>query len=231
MKLLAVDTATEACSAALLIDGEIRQQYKLAPREHSHLILPMVDQLLAEAGLGPAQLDALAFGRGPGAFMGIRIAAGVVQGIGFAHDLPVVPVSTLLALAHNAYRETGVEHILAAIDARMQEVYWSAWQHNAGEWRCLCDERVCRPDAVSLPQTGEHWLGAGSGWHSYRESLQQHCGKLLTGTLPQCFPSAEAIAELAAVDYASGNTVDAAAAVPVYLRDKVAAKPGDAVSR
>ncbi len=224
MKLLAVDTATEACSAALLIDGELRQQYREAPREHSHLILPMIEQLMNEAGLSPTQLDALAFGRGPGAFMGIRIAAGVVQGIGFAHDLPVVPVSTLRAMAWNAHQEKGATQILTAIDARMQEVYWAAWQIDTDRVIRILPECVCPPESVPIPDDGT-WLGAGSGWYSHEESLRQRCGPRLGETLVPCFPSAQAIAWLAQGDFAQGKAVAADDAVPVYLRDKVAAKP------
>ncbi len=128
MKILAIDTATEACSAALLIigetgDTEISSRYQLAPREHSRLILKMIDELLTEADVPVSSVDAIAFGQGPGSFMGLRIAAGVVQGIAFAHDIPVVPVSTLKAIAQRAYEETGSAHVLATIDARMDEVY------------------------------------------------------------------------------------------------------------
>lgn len=225
MKLLAVDTATEACSAALYIDGDIRQQYKLAPREHSHLILKMIEQLLAEASMQSAELDALAFGRGPGSFMGIRIAAGVVQGIGFAHELPVVPVSTLQALALNAMQQTGRGQVLTAIDARMKEVYWAAYEKQAdATLACTTSEAVVAPTLVELPQPG-NWLGAGSGWQTYADVLQSRCEGLVEQCLPECFPSAAAIAELAANAYAHGEAVDAAAAVPVYLRDNVAKKP------
>jgi tRNA threonylcarbamoyladenosine biosynthesis protein TsaB len=122
MKLLAIDTATEACSAAIYIDGETVQRYRIAPREHSHIILPMIDELLAETGCYLSAMSAIAFGRGPGSFMGVRIAAGVTQGIAFAHDLPVVPVSTLAAIAQTAHVQTQAEKVLAAIDARMNEV-------------------------------------------------------------------------------------------------------------
>ena len=224
MKLLAVDTATEACSAALLIDGNIRQRYRIAPREHSHLILPMIDELMAEAALTPAQLDCLAFGRGPGAFMGIRIAAGVVQGIGFAHDLPVVPVSTLRALALNAMQQSGATQVLSAIDARMQEVYWAAWRRQDDTLSEILPESVCKPEAVALPADGK-WLGAGSGWHSYAGVLQQRLGPLLERSLGECLPSAQAIAQLARPEFEQGKAVAADAAVPVYIRDNVAAKP------
>ena len=225
MKLLAIDTATEACSAALLIDGEIHQHYQIAPREHSHLILKMIEMLLNEADIQSSELDALAFGRGPGSFMGIRIAAGVVQGIGFAHELPVVPVSTLQALALNAMQQTGSERVLAAIDARMNEVYWAAYEQSRDSTlNCVIDEAVSPPDCVAVPDRN-HWLAAGTGWQSYASLLQTRCADRIEKLLPECFPSAAAIADIAAVEFQQGNTVPASAAVPVYLRDKVAKKP------
>jgi tRNA threonylcarbamoyladenosine biosynthesis protein TsaB len=127
MKLLALDTATEACSAAVWVDGTVLERYELAPRRHAALILPMIEAVLAEANLSPLQLDAIAFGRGPGAFTGVRIAVGIAQGIAFAADLPVIPISTLAALALGAAQETGYSRIAAALDARMGEVYWGVY--------------------------------------------------------------------------------------------------------
>ncbi len=132
MKLLAIDTSTDACSAALWLNGEVRQRYQVAPREHGQLILPMIESLLAEAGLALTQLDTLAFGRGPGGFTGVRIANSVIQGLAFGADLPVVPISSLAALAQGAYTEMGTPQILAAIDARIGEVYWGAYRAAQG---------------------------------------------------------------------------------------------------
>ncbi len=221
MKLLALDTATEACSAALYIDGEIAQRYQLAPREHSKLILQMLDDLLAEAGVSLKQLDALAFGRGPGSFMGLRIAAGVVQGIALAHELPIVPVSTLASIAHIAMAECATERVLAAIDARMDEVYWGAYQR-VGELPLLLGaEQVIPPQLVPLPD-GTGWLGAGTGWGSYAATLNTRLQGRVQHALPQCFPSAASIATLALPLFLAGKHVDAAQAIPVYLRDNVA---------
>ena len=128
MKILALDTATEACSAALWLDGEVIERYAYAPREHNQLILPMLNGLLADAGVTLAGLDALAFGRGPGSFTGVRIATGVVQGIAYAASLPVAPVSTLAAMALEAIGETGDEFAMPCIDARMGVVYWSVYR-------------------------------------------------------------------------------------------------------
>ena len=128
MKLLAIDTATEGCSAALVNDQQLLTRMEVQPRKHAELILPMLDELLSEAGLAISQLDALAFGRGPGAFTGVRIATGVIQGIAFGADLPVVPVSTLRALAQRAFQEYQHANVLTAFDARMDEVYWASYQ-------------------------------------------------------------------------------------------------------
>jgi tRNA threonylcarbamoyladenosine biosynthesis protein TsaB len=225
MKMLAIDTATEACSAALYIDGDISQQYRLAPREHSHIILPMIEQLLVEANLGIADLDALAFGRGPGSFMGVRIAAGVTQGIAFAHELPVVPVSTLAAIAQVAHDENGAVNVLSAIDARMNEVYWGAYRlSDDGCMELAGKEIVIPPEQVNCP--GEHdWCGAGSGWASYADRLTAALAPgCVTLQRPDCFPSAAAIVRLAVSAYQAGHHVTASQAVPVYLRDKVAKK-------
>lgn len=225
MKLLAIDTATEACSAALYIDGKIHQHYRLAPREHSHLILGMIDSLLAEAGLHPTQLDALAFGRGPGSFMGLRIAAGVTQGIAFAHSIPVVPVSTLTAIASVAAAQSGARRVLAAIDARMNEVYWGAYEIDAdGHCQCLGEEHVLAPDRVPLPQ-GQGWLGAGTGWLSYETALRARLDERVSTVMGECYPTAEAIAQLAVSSVEAEEYVSAAEVIPVYLRDNVARKP------
>lgn len=229
MKILAIDTATEACSAALYIDGEIAAEYKIAPREHSRLILVMIERLLAQAESNIAELDALAFGRGPGSFMGLRIAAGVVQGIAFAHNLPVIPVSTLMAIAQRAHEQTQVSNILTAIDARMDEVYWCAYQIENRRWIAKGEEQVISPDKIQVVKiTGESddaWVAAGSGWKSYRDRLLPTSDTKLRMIIPDCLPSAEYIVKIAAEDLSAGKTVSAAEAIPVYLRNDVARKP------
>ena len=225
MKLLALDTSTEACSAALYLDGVITQHYRVAPREHTHLILGMIESLLQDAGLKSKDIDVLAFGRGPGSFMGVRVAAGVVQGIAFAHSIPVVPVSTLAAMAWVAMEETGETQVLAAIDARMKEVYWGAYQKNeAGNVVLLGEECVVAPDRALIPEQGE-WVTAGTGWASYGEIMKPVLADRCITSLDECFPSAKAIATLAIDAYENGGAVSAAEAVPVYLRDNVASKP------
>lgn len=224
MRLLAIETATEACSAALWLDGEVRERYEIAPRRHAELILPMVESLLGEAGLGLAQLDGIAFGRGPGAFTGVRIGVGVVQGLAFGADLPVVPVSTLAALAQGCLREHGCNQVLAAIDARMNEVYWGEFRAEAGRVRPVNAESVTPPERL-LPPKGTGWFGCGSGWATYGEALEAQMGAALDAVDPAALPHAGDVAVLAAADFAAGLAQPAEQALPVYLRDDVVKKP------
>ncbi len=217
-KILALETATEGCSAALAIGDHIIERFEVTPRGHSERILPMIDELLAEAGLSVGQLDAIAFGRGPGAFTGVRIAVGVTQGIAFGADLPVLPVSTLAALAQGAE----ADRVLAAIDARMGEVYWGAFQRNAEGIMVSCgEEAVLAPRQVFAPAAA-NWLGVGSGWRAHGDELAS--GVAVTGRVGDAFPHAAAVAQLGLVAFAAGRTVTAEAALPVYLRDRVAWK-------
>ncbi len=225
MKLLAIETATEACSAALLIDGEISEHYAVEPRRHSELILAMMDGLLADAGFRLSELDALAFGRGPGSFTGVRIAVSVVQGAAFGADLPVVPVSTLAALAQGYFRRSGERRILPAYDARMGELYWAAYEINQVGLAELCiEEQVASAEEVALP-LGEGWHGVGSGWASYGEVLSRRMGDRLAGVDGGLLCRAHDVALLGAAGFAAGQAVAAEQALPVYLRDRVARKP------
>ncbi|WP_275098992.1 tRNA (adenosine(37)-N6)-threonylcarbamoyltransferase complex dimerization subunit type 1 TsaB [Sedimenticola hydrogenitrophicus] len=227
MKILALETATEACSAALLIDGNVIERYQVQPRMHSQLILPMLDELLAEAGVTLAALDAIAFGRGPGAFTGVRIAVGVAQGAAFAADLPVVPVSTLAALAQRGFRELGWRRLLPAYDARMREVYWGAYEVDAqGLVSARVADEVCAPDRVTLPDGGG-WQGVGAGWGSYRDLLDQRLGDAVGEVNADLLCSAHDVALLGTAGFARGESVAAELAAPVYLRDKVASRPGE----
>ena len=221
LRILAIESATAACSAALYVDGEISERHALAPREHALLILPMIDALLAEADVPVGALDAIAYGRGPGSFTGVRIAASVVQGIAFAADLPVVAVSTLATLALGAMRETGEQRVMAALDARMSEVYWGLFvQEPEFLTRLLGEECVCAPGAVILPEAGG-WAAAGSGWASYREELLERAGPRVKRLLPGLEPRAADLVRLAVQGYHRGELLRAEDAVPVYLRDTV----------
>jgi tRNA threonylcarbamoyladenosine biosynthesis protein TsaB len=219
MRLLALDTATEACTVALWLDGEVLERFEPGS-QHSERILPMVDALLAEAGLVLTQLDALAFGRGPGSFTGLRIGAGVTQGLAFGADLPVVPVSSLAALAQGQ----GASKVLAAFDARMQQVYWGAYVRNAqGMMEVQGAEGVFAPLAIPIPE-GADWHGAGPGWDAYHVSLLSLLGPHLANWQHGCLPRARHVAELGVAGYRAGQTLVAEAALPIYIRDDVAIK-------
>jgi tRNA threonylcarbamoyladenosine biosynthesis protein TsaB len=227
VKILALETATEACSAALLLNGELIERFRLAPREHNRLILPMVEEILAEAGLALTSLDALAFGRGPGSFTGVRIATGVVQGLAFGAGLPVAPVSTLAALALEALDEAAEDHAFPCIDARMNEVYWGVYRRDGEGLVEAVDEEAVTPAAsVTVPEAARG-VGIGSGWGPYRRELCERLGEnRIAAVLEHRFPRAGRIARLGARLCRLGGCVAAEHAQPVYLRDRVAKKPG-----
>jgi tRNA threonylcarbamoyladenosine biosynthesis protein TsaB len=219
MKLLAIDTTAEACSCALYLDGDIQDRSLIAPRQHTALILPMADELLHEAGLKPTQLEGIAFGRGPGSFTGLRIASGVAQGIAFAADIPVAPISSLATLAQAAYIENGAEKVLAAIDARMSEIYWGCYIiDKQGIMRVDGMENVCAPDKIDLPSTVQ-WYGVGSGWATYAEKLTTKLG--VQHYQGDKYPQARAMIPLALAAFQEGQFVSAENALPVYLRNQV----------
>lgn len=225
VKLLAIDTSEDACSAALLIDDAVTERFELAPRRHSELILPMMEALLVDAGLGLGELDALAFARGPGSFTGVRIAASIIQGSALGAGLPVVPVSSLQALAQGGRRECGAAGVLAALDARMHEVYWGAYRVDTGGiMRAVIEEAVYAPSRVAVPD-GDGWIAVGSGWRSYAESLGACC-VVGPGIRGDALVHAQDVAVLGRALFDEGQTVTAEQALPVYLRDEVAwAKP------
>lgn len=216
--LLALDTATEACSVALLHDGKVLSHYEVIPRLHAQRLLPMIQKLLAEGGIALSAVDAIAFGRGPGAFTGVRIAVGVVQGLAFALERPVLPVSTLATIAQRAYRERAVEQVAVAIDARMDEVYWGCYRANQGEMQLAGLEAVLPPEQAGLSrgESGE-WFGAGTGW-CHAERIQAPV-QAMDATL---LPHAKDLLRLASFAWQRGEAVEADQAQPVYLRDNVA---------
>ena len=223
MKLLAFDTSTEACSAALGLGDATLQREELAPRRHAELILPMVDSLLQEAGLRLKDLDALAFGRGPGAFTGVRLAAGIAQGLALGAGLPVVPVSSLAALAQGAPRQA--DALLATMDARMGEIYWGLFEPaNGGVARLATGERVSKPDAVTLP-AGRSFFALGSGWETYEGLLAERFKGRVTGAAPANRPQARDLLPLARAELERGQGLPPEQALPVYLRNEVAQKP------
>ncbi|MBF8292599.1 MAG: peptidase [Steroidobacteraceae bacterium] len=219
MNLLALDSATEACSAALLHEGGSIERYEILGRGHAERLLPMVDELLTEAGIGLPALDAIAFGRGPGSFTGLRIAAGITQGLAAGAQLPVLPVSDLAAVASAAARFSGKDRILVCMDARMGQVYWAAFDCRTAIPHALTEEAVANPAEV-VPPGGSTWFGAGHGFAAY-PALAASLGARLAGTAPELLPRASNIARLAAVDFRAGRGLPAAQALPVYLRNEV----------
>ena len=226
--LLALDTATEACSVALLGGGEKTHLAQFAQREHTKHILPMVDEILAQAGITLHQVDALVFGRGPGSFTGVRIGAGIAQGLAFGADLPVIPVSNLAAMAQAAYAQYQAENVLTAIDARMNEVYFAQWQvqkvrSDFGEfldWQPMIAEQVCSPSNVIEQVAQQHHENAvlvGTGWAAYPELKEANLGKATEITLP----SALYMLDLALPKWFAGETISPLEIEPIYLRNEV----------
>lgn len=218
MKLLALETSTEACSVALVVDGRVISRFRHAPRLQTELLLPMAEEVLAEAGVTLAGLDALAYSRGPGAFTGVRIAAAAVQAFAFARDLPVVAVSSLQSLAQGAYRVHGAARVLSVFDARMDEVYVGGYALADGLMQAVAGEHLCAPAALPVELQGE-WFAAGNGVAAYEALLRGQC--TLAGTDAGLFPSAEDVLPLALAQYAGAGGQPAELALPVYLRDEV----------
>ncbi|MDC0611546.1 tRNA (adenosine(37)-N6)-threonylcarbamoyltransferase complex dimerization subunit type 1 TsaB [Vibrio sp.] len=221
-KILAIDTSTENCSVALMIDEQCYVRRSVAPRDHTKKVLPLVDELLKEAQLTLKDLDALAFGCGPGSFTGVRIGIGIAQGLSFGADLPLIPVSTLKAMAQGCFRTTGAKFVAPAIDARMAEVYWARYaRQDNGEWTIIDQEAVIAPQLLvdSLAGDSETWVSAGTGWETYGDTLS---GLPFDTTASEVlYPDAEDIANIARFEWLNGNTVSAEDAAPVYLRDNV----------
>jgi tRNA threonylcarbamoyladenosine biosynthesis protein TsaB len=222
MRLLALDTATEACSAALWLDGAVDERYEIIGRGHAERLLPMADELLTAAGLSVRDLDAVAFGRGPGGFTGLRIAAGVAQGLAAGAGRPVVPVSDLAALAAAGARASGHARVLACMDARMGQVYWAAFDCAGDVPVAVTEEHLTDPAGVSLPGAGR-WLAAGHGFGAY-PALATRLQARLAGIEAGLLPRAADIARIAAPEFSAGRSVAANRAVPVYLRNEVVHK-------
>jgi len=226
MKLLAVETATDACSAALSIDGRISERYELASKDHTQLVLPMVDGLVNEAGLQPADLEGLAFGRGPGSFTGVRIATGIIQGLALGLDLLVVPVSTLAAIAQDYFDHHDENVAFVAMDARMGEIFWGVYQRDAkGFAQLMGEEVVTPPGLVEFPELSG--VGLGTGWGVYQATLLERLGAQITHFESNHLPRARAIAALGQRGFDQGRAVPVEQAMPVYLRDKVAKKESE----
>ncbi len=226
MRVLALETSTEYCSCALRVEGVVRATHVLAGQSHSDWLLPAVARLMAEAELGFSQLDIIAFGSGPGSFTGLRIACGAAQGLAFAHDLPVVGVSSLEALAEFS----SARRVITALDARMGELYLAAFERAlpgedaagpaSGEWHTLLAPCLVRPDALPALAQSDGWFGTGSGFAVYGAALLARYAPLQIDAAT--VPHAAAVAAVAERRAARGETMAAEHAVPLYVRNKVA---------
>ena len=224
LTLLALDTSTEACSVALLYRGEKTNINELAQRTHTKRILPMIDEILANSGVGLNQVDALAFGRGPGSFTGVRVGAGIAQGLAFGADLPVIPISNLTAMAQAAFELCQAENVVAAIDARMNEVYFSQLvrekvRSDVGEffqWREIITEQVCSPEQAVNQLQDDNAFRVGTGWAAYSQFTEKN----LTSS-DIALPNALYMLELARVEYLQKRTISALEIEPIYLRNEV----------
>jgi len=217
LNILALDTSTDLCSVALWRDGEVLHDDRAAGQTHSSLLLPMVDALLRRADLAIGAMDAIAFGAGPGSFTGLRIACGVAQGLALGTARPVVAVGTLLALAE----ASGADRVVCCLDARMHEVYHARYVRTATGWQTQCTPGLCPPAEVPLPE-GQGWVGCGNGFAVYEAVLSQRFAGVLAGVSPVRLPHAREIAILGAAAHRRGDGVAPEAALPVYIRDKVA---------
>jgi len=237
MKILAFDTSSTACSIALQNGDEVQWVHQNAPMQQAKLILPMIHDLLAACSLSLDQLDAIAYGCGPGSFTGIRIANSVAQGIGFAAQKPIIQVSSLAALAQTAFQERKYPKILAAIDARMEQVYWGVYESTQeGNVALIGEELLCSPKEVSLPvkrdcskdvkgnirdcsaETPGDWYGVGDGWSKYTDDLTARLGLRPREIDASLLPTAKAVLQLARVKFDKSQWITAKDAFPFYLR-------------
>ena len=216
MNLLALDTSTEFLSLALQLNDKIFTHYQHAGNASSELILPQIQALLDSANIKLSQLDGIAFGAGPGAFTGVRVACGVAQGLGFGANIPVVGVNTLLALA----QASGQDKVIACLDARMGEIYHAAFARKNGEWIELSATKVCKPEAA--PILDGSWAGAGSGWAVYGDVLREIYADNLAKIMTEITPTAQAVLQLATPTFAAGLAKPASEAMPIYIRNRVA---------
>ncbi|VAY02280.1 tRNA threonylcarbamoyladenosine biosynthesis protein TsaB [Arsenophonus endosymbiont of Aleurodicus dispersus] len=219
--ILAIDTATEACSVALWRDGKIFTKFAVSTREHTKIILPMVEQCLIDANLDLQHMDVLAFGRGPGSFTGVRIAVSIAQGLAFGADLPMIGISSLLTIGQGAYRQLGAEKVLVAIDARMGAIYSACYELKPdGNWLGEDTEAVLKPEQflARINCLSGQWVIAGTGWSAYPILGMTNLNLLQSGIY---LPDAQDMLILALKEWQKGKTIDAEEAKPVYLRNEV----------
>lgn len=222
MNLLAIDTSTASCSVAASRGDALYARSEPALHRQAERVLGMVEELLGEARLALEQIEGIAYGEGPGSFTGLRIAAGVTQGLALARGIGVVGVGSLLSLAE----ESSGEKIIACIDAHMGEVYHAAYVRRRDGWDEVSAPGLYKPDAIPV-QPGRDWIGCGDGFAAHRDRLAARLGDGVSAIRPEASPSALAVLKLAIPRFAAGEAKDAATAVPVYLREKVALKTGE----
>jgi len=226
MNILALDTCTEHCSVALKHNAKLYSLTQPTQRGHSDLVLGMMDSLFSQSDSSITDIDALVFGRGPGSFTGVRVGVAVVQGIAFARDIPVVPVSTLASVAQQAIDQHNAARIAVAIDARMGEVYAAHFENQNGSAVLLDEEQVCPPESLK-PLDKQTWFGAGSGWREYEAVLKQEYAEYLVDINADLHPDAATMLTLANEQIEKGGLISADQALPVYLRNNVAKKKGE----
>jgi tRNA threonylcarbamoyladenosine biosynthesis protein TsaB len=226
MNLLAIDTSTDFCSVAASRGETLFSRHERAGRRQAETILGMVDEVLAEARIELAQIHGIAYGEGPGSFTGLRIAAGVTQGLALARGVGVIGVGSLLALSEEAAKDAASGRVIACLDAHMGEVYHAAYRRAGAGWEEVSAPGLYRPEAVPVAPGG-NWTGCGDGFAAYRERLAARLGECVSAIRPEAVPSARAVLKLAMPRFAAGEAKDAATAVPVYLRDKVALKTSE----
>ena len=222
MNLIAIETSTSYCSLAAAKGDFAASRHILAEQRHAEIALDELMGLLREADLFLDQLQGIAYGEGPGAFTGLRIACGMAQGLAFARNVPVLGIGTLLAVAE----ESNETNVIVCLDARMSEVYHAAYRRESDGWREASAPGLCAPGALPLPE-GRDWTGCGSGFQAYAAALGERLGERLVTVRPEVFPTAAAILRLARPGFERGEGKPAAMALPIYLRDKVALKTSE----
>jgi tRNA threonylcarbamoyladenosine biosynthesis protein TsaB len=219
MKILAIETSTAACSVALLCDNQSAQTFNIAPKQHNQLLLPIIDQLLKQHDINISQLDALAYSRGPGSFTGIRLAASLTQGLALAHNLPVIPISTLQIYAQTASRQLEQTNIIVCNDARMQAVYWGCYKQNALHIMDPVTEERCSAMTELSPPDYSDWFAVGDGWNSYQEEIPAMLLNKIKYTKEIIYPEAIDMLNIAQLNFKQKLFMTPEEALPVYLRE------------
>lgn len=225
MKILAFDTSTEACVVGLSVEGEILEYFSLPEKKQTQILLPIIEDLLNQASLKISGLDAIAYGQGPGAFTGVRLAVSVAQGLGFSADVPVIGISTLAAVAQHANTKHQAQNVLVAMDARMGEVYFGAYQFtDSGHLQHQSEEEVISLGYIPIPQEGA-WVAAGTGWDEYPDDMPPDFSSRVSSFIETLYPDPASLLKLAKATLVNNQPIPATQAIPVYLRNNVVRKP------